>query len=185
MEVTEKVKPKPQSQEMPGEESRMEPKPIYDNEKIKGSGKLMDKVAVITGGDSGIGRAVAVLFAKEGADVAIVYLNEHDDANETKQNVEKYGRKCLLIPGELDKEDFCNSVIERVVQEYGKIDILINNAGTQIVSKRLEDISSEQLIKTFSINIFSMFWLTKAALKHMKEGSTIVNTYFYNSLSGE
>lgn len=166
----------PQEQERPGFENEMRPTPVYDDKTKKGSGKLLNKVAVITGGDSGIGRAVAILFAKEGADVAVVYLSEHEDAKTTEKEVQDYGRECLLIAGDLESEDFCKSVIDRVVNEYGKIDILVNNAATQFECERLEDISTAQMVKTFTTNIFSMFWLTKAALPHMKKGSTIINS---------
>jgi NAD(P)-dependent dehydrogenase (short-subunit alcohol dehydrogenase family) len=174
--VENNVKKEPQTQERPGFENEMRPTPIYDDKAKKGSGKLLNKVVVITGGDSGIGRAVAILFAKEGADVAVVYLNEHDDAKTTEEGVKNYGRKCMLIPGDLESEDFCNSIIQRVVDEYGKIDILINNAAVQFERKHLEDISTAQLVKTFTTNIFSFFWLTKAALPHMQKGSTIINS---------
>ena len=138
--------------------------------------KMKDKILFITGADSGIGKACALLFAKEGADVAIVYLNEHDDANDTKKKVESYGRKCLLISGDLRQEKFCKKAIEKTIKEFGRIDVLINNAGTQTEAESLEDIKTEDMIKTFETNIFAMFWITKAALPHMKKGSTIVNT---------
>jgi NAD(P)-dependent dehydrogenase (short-subunit alcohol dehydrogenase family) len=177
METIEQNRVKePQTQERPGFENEMTPTPIYDDKNKKGSGKLLNKVAVITGGDSGIGRAVAILFAKEGADVAVVYLNEHDDARTTQKEVENYGRECLLISGDLESEDFCKSIIERVVDEFETIDILVNNAAVQFEQERLEDISTAQLMKTFTTNIFSFFWLTKAALPYMKKGSTIVNS---------
>ncbi|HEX3006831.1 MAG TPA: SDR family oxidoreductase [Bacteroidales bacterium] len=177
METIEQNRVKePQTQERPGFENEMTPTPIYDDKHKKGSGKLLNKVAVITGGDSGIGRAVAILFAKEGADVAVVYLNEHDDARTTQKEVENYGRECLLISGDLESEDFCKSIIDRVVDEFETIDILVNNAAVQFEQERLEDISTAQLMKTFTTNIFSFFWLTKAALPYMKKGSTIVNS---------
>jgi NAD(P)-dependent dehydrogenase (short-subunit alcohol dehydrogenase family) len=134
------------------------------------------KVLFITGADSGIGKACALLFAKEGADVAIVYLDEHEDAKDTKKKIEDYGRKCLLIPGDLRREAFCKKAIDKAVKEFGRIDVLINNAGTQVESDSLENITTENMIKTFETNIFSMFWITKAALPHMKKGSAIVNT---------
>jgi NAD(P)-dependent dehydrogenase (short-subunit alcohol dehydrogenase family) len=174
--VKENPKKEPQQQERLGSEEEMNPKPIYDDESKKGSGKLLNKVAVITGGDSGIGRAVAILFAKEGADVAIVYFNEHDDAKVTQQKIQNYGRECLLISGDLESEDFCKSIMDRVINEFEKIDILVNNAAVQFECEKLEDITTAQLLKTFTTNIFSMFWLTKAALPHMKEGSCIVNS---------
>jgi NAD(P)-dependent dehydrogenase (short-subunit alcohol dehydrogenase family) len=166
----------PQEQEKPGIESKMTPEPVYDDPKRKGSGKLIDKTAFITGADSGIGRAVAVLFAKEGADIVNVYLSEKKDAELTKKEVEKYGRKCLLVEGDISKEDFCIAAVKQAVSEFGKIDILVNNAATHYESKSLEEISTEQLTKTFATNIFSMFWLSKASIQHMEKGSSIINT---------
>lgn len=166
----------PQKQDKPGDEYRMMPQPVYDNPAVKGCGKLIGKIAFITGGDSGIGRAVAVLFAKEGADVAIVYLSEDKDAEETKAAVEKYGRRCLLIAADISKEKNCKSSIAKTIKQFGRIDILVNNAATQFESKRIEDISTEQLTKTFETNIFAMFWIVKAALPDMAKGSVIINT---------
>jgi NAD(P)-dependent dehydrogenase (short-subunit alcohol dehydrogenase family) len=166
----------PQEQELPGSEKEMTPNPKFDNPAVKGSGKLKDKVAFITGADSGIGRAVAVLFAKEGADIVNVYLSEHEDAEITKSAVEKYGRKYLGIPGDISNEEFCTSSIGKAVQQFGKIDILVNNAAVQFEQKNLEDINTEQLVTTFQTNIFAMFWLTKAALPHMAAGSSIINS---------
>lgn len=167
---------KAQAQSKPGKEYKMSPEPIYDRPEIKGTGKLKDKVALITGGDSGIGRAVAVLFAKEGADIAIAYLNEQTDAEDTVKLVESYGRKCLRIPGDLSREKHCGSVVEKTIRKFGKIDILINNAAVHYESEGLEDITTEHLLKTFQTNIFSFFWVTRAALKYMKKGAAIVNT---------
>jgi len=167
----------PQHQDThPGCEKEMEPRPQVIDEEYKGCDKLKGKVALITGGDSGIGRAVAVAFAKEGADVAIGFLEQHDDAKETKEMVEKEGRKCLLLPGDVSDEEFCKQAIDRVIGELGKLDILVNNAAVQYISKNIEDISAQQLEKTFRTNIFSMFYLTKAAVKHLKPGSAIINT---------
>ena len=166
----------PQKQDKPGDEYRMLPLPVFDNPAVKGSGKLANKIAFITGGDSGIGRAVAVLFAKEDADIAIVYLSEDKDAEETKNVVEQYGRKCLLIPGDISKEKFCKNAVTKTIKHFGRIDILVNNAATQFESKRIEDISTEQLTKTFETNIFAMFWIVKAALPDMPKGSAIINT---------
>ncbi|NJK96488.1 MAG: SDR family oxidoreductase [Bacteroidales bacterium] len=174
--IQESTKKEPQQQKRPGFEAEMRPTPVYDDKSKKGSGKLLNKVAVITGGDSGIGRAVAILFAKEGADVAVVYLNEHEDAKITQQEIQNYGRECLLISGDLESEDFCKSIIERVIDEFEKIDILVNNAAVQFECEKLEDITTAQLIKTFTTNIYSFFWLTKAALPHMKHGSNIINS---------
>lgn len=167
----------PQEQEgLPGSEQEMTPRPIYDYPEKKGSGKLKDKVAFITGGDSGIGKAVGILFAKEGADIAIAYLNEHEDANETKSVIEKYGRKCLLIPGDVSQEAFCEEAIKKTIDEYNKLDILVNNAAMQVEAKTLEELKTENLVKTFETNIFSMFWITKYALPHLKKGAAIINT---------
>ena len=167
----------PQKQpSQPGVESEMTPQPKFDKPSHPGSGKLHDRVAIITGGDSGIGRAVAVAFAKEGADCAIVYLEEHDDAKETKRLVEEHGRRCLLIAGDVGEESFCQDVVERTMNEFGKLSVVVNNAAEQHEAQRLEDITREQLERTFRTNIFAMFYLTKAALPHLKEGSTIVNT---------
>jgi NAD(P)-dependent dehydrogenase (short-subunit alcohol dehydrogenase family) len=167
----------PQTQRRPGYESRMKPEPVYDYPEQKGSGKLMNKIALITGGDSGIGKAVAILFAKEGADIAISYLNEHSDAKDTRQIIEeRYGRTCLLIPGDISKEAHCNSVVNKTVKKYGRIDILVNNAALHYETKSINDITTARLKKTFETNIFSMFWLTKSALAYMKKGSCIINT---------
>lgn len=175
----------PQSQNrMPGLESEMTPRPEYDDPNYKGSNKLKDKVALITGGDSGIGRAVAVFYAKEGADVAIVYLNEHQDAQETKQAVESYGRRCLLIPGDIRGEKFCQEAVQRTVDEFGKLDILVNNAGVQYLEPSIEEIDAAQLGETFATNIFAMFYFVKAAVPHMKPGSSIINTTSINAYKG-
>jgi NAD(P)-dependent dehydrogenase (short-subunit alcohol dehydrogenase family) len=160
----------------PGIESLMIPQPIFDNPSYRGSGKLSGKIAIITGGDSGIGRAVAVAFAKEGADVAIVYLYERSDAIVTKQVIEQLGHKCLLIEGDLRNEQFSGFVVERTLAQFGRIDILINNAGVQYPQNSILDITAEQLEDTFRTNIFSFFYMTKAALPYMKAGSTIINT---------
>jgi NAD(P)-dependent dehydrogenase (short-subunit alcohol dehydrogenase family) len=168
---------KPQHQQRPGKESKMEPRPIADFPLEKGSGKLWNKVALITGGDSGIGKAVAILFAKEGADVAISYLNEHEDAKDTKGIIEEnYHQKCLLLPGDISKEGHCRKLVDRTIREYGRIDILVNNAAIHYEHESLEEIPTDQLLKTFATNIFSFFWISKAALPHLKEGSAIINT---------
>lgn len=168
---------KPQSQNRPGIENKMKPIPVYDHPHVRGSGKLNNKIALITGGDSGIGRAVAILFAKEGADVAISYLNEDVDANETRNIIEQtYNKKCLLLPGDLSKENNCKKIVSRTIKEFGRIDILVNNAAIHYESKTLEDISTDQLVKTFSTNFFSYFWVTKESLPHMKAGGNIINT---------
>jgi NAD(P)-dependent dehydrogenase (short-subunit alcohol dehydrogenase family) len=175
----------PQHQEhMPGSEAEMTPKPRFEGKEYVGSNKLKDKVAIITGGDSGIGRAVAIAYAKEGADVAIVYLNEHEDAEETKKHVEQAGQRCLAIAGDLGDESFCRQVIERTVSELGHLDIVVNNAGEQHPQKSIEDISAEQLEKTFRTNIFAMFFLTKAAMPYLREGSSIINTTSVTAYQG-
>jgi NAD(P)-dependent dehydrogenase (short-subunit alcohol dehydrogenase family) len=167
----------PQHQERrPGLRSAMEPKPQTEDEQYRGSGKLQDKVALITGGDSGIGRAVAIIFAKEGADVAIVYLNEHRDAEATKRQVEEEGRRCLMIAGDVGDEAFCRQAVEQAVAELGRLNILVNNAAEQHPQKSISDISAEQLERTFRTNIFAMFYLVKAALPHLGEGDSIINT---------
>lgn len=187
MKETEK-KPKSvpaqKQDKQPGKESEMTPKPEYIRDSYKGSDKLKDKVALITGGDSGIGRAVAVHFAREGADVAIVYLNEDTDAKETKQLIEKEGRKCIAIAGDIGNEDFCKQVVQQTVDELGKLDILVNNAAEQHEQADLKDIAKDQLQRTFQTNIFSMFYMTKAALEHLKEGSSIINTTSVTSYRG-
>lgn len=165
-----------QQQQRPGQEYKMQPLPVADN-KLPGSNKLAGKVAFITGGDSGIGRAVSILFAKEGADIAIVYFNEHTDAQETQQIIiNQYKRNCITIAGDISKEKFCQSSISKTIKKFGRIDILVNNAALHYESENLEAISTEQLTKTFATNIFSMFWITKGALPYMKKGSSIINT---------
>jgi NAD(P)-dependent dehydrogenase (short-subunit alcohol dehydrogenase family) len=170
------VNPRQQQSRRPGLESEMRPKPVAEDERYQGTGKLDGKVALITGADSGIGRAVAILFAKEGADVAVAYLNEHTDAEETRRQVEQEGRRCLLIPGDIGYESFCRQAVDRVVGELGRLDVLVNNAAEQHPQSSLEDIDREQLERTFRTNIYGMFFLTKAALRHLKEGAAIVNT---------
>lgn len=164
----------PQEQEMPGIEQKMTPKPV--SERPEPGKKLQGKVALITGGDSGIGAATAKLFAQEGADVAIVYLSEHQDAEAVRKTVEEHGRKCVLLPGNIREEEFCRKAVEDTVSQLGRLDILVNNAATQTEKESIEDISTDQLRETFETNIFSMFWFTKYALKHLKEGSSIINT---------
>ncbi len=168
----------------PGKEHEMTPQPEIIRDSYKGSDKLKGKVALITGGDSGIGRAVAVHFAREGADVAIVYLNEDKDAEDTRKMVEKEGRKCIIMAGDIGDEKFCQNTVSRTVKELGKLDILVNNAAEQHEQKDLRDITKEQLQRTFQTNIFGMFYMTKAALEHMKEGSAIVNSTSVTSYRG-
>jgi NAD(P)-dependent dehydrogenase (short-subunit alcohol dehydrogenase family) len=174
-----------QTQErQPALESEMTPAPIYDRDSYKGSDKLKGKVALITGGDSGIGRSVAVLYAKEGADVAIVYLDEHEDAQKTQQEVEKYGQKCVLIPGDLSGEKFCKEAVQKTIDEFGKLDILVSNAAEQYTENDWEEIDAARLGSIFSTNVFPMFYLTKAALPHLKEGSAIIITTSINAYKG-
>jgi NAD(P)-dependent dehydrogenase (short-subunit alcohol dehydrogenase family) len=166
----------PQQQSPPGHQKEMHPPPKSEDETQSASHKLQGKVALITGADSGIGRAVAQLFAREGADVCIVYLNEHSDAQETKRDVEKYGRHALVIAGDVGEEAFCKQAIQKTITEFGRLDILVNNAAEQHRQKNVEDITEEQLLRTFRTNIFAMFYLVKAAMKHLKQGSSIINT---------
>jgi NAD(P)-dependent dehydrogenase (short-subunit alcohol dehydrogenase family) len=167
----------PQHQEQqPGMEYQMQPQPASEDASYRGSGKLSGKVALITGGDSGIGRAVAIAFAKEGADVAIVYLNEHKDAEETKSQVEEEGRACLLISGDIGEEAFCQAAVRQTVDTLKRLDVLVNNAAVQYPQESITDITAEQLQKTFQTNIFAMFYMVKAALPHLQKGSAIVNT---------
>src|SRR3954453_1987157 len=174
-----------QHQERPGLESKIEPRPRYWAPHYRGSGKLLDKVALITGGDSGIGRSVAVLYAREGADVAIVYLPEEQvDAEETREAVENEGRRAILIPGDVSKSEFCREAVERTIDEFGQLDILVNNAAFQQHQKSIEELSEQQFEKTFRTNIFGYFYMAKAALPHMKEGSAIVNTGSITGLEG-
>lgn len=175
---------KGQTEQIPGKESKMNPEPIYDNVDCKGYGRLKGKTAIITGGDSGIGRAVSVAYAKEGCNVVIVYNVADDDANTTKKAIESYNGKALLIKGDIGDSKFCNQVIEQTVKEFGALDILVNNAAEQHVQKNLEDITDQQLQKTFQTNIFSMFYLTRAALPHLKEDSTIINTSSVTAFAG-
>lgn len=174
----------PQHQDrQPGIEKEMRPRPIYDNEE-PGFGRLTGKVAVITGGDSGIGRAVAVLFAKEGADVVIAYLDEHEDAKQTAADVRKYGKEAVLVATDLSQEVNCKHVIDQAIEKFKRIDILVNNAAVQYEQENLEDISAQQLEYTFKVNIFSFFHLSRFAIPHMKEGSVIINTASVTAYKG-
>jgi NAD(P)-dependent dehydrogenase (short-subunit alcohol dehydrogenase family) len=187
--MTQTARPKSplpaQQQEKPGLESEMQPRPQYEGRDYKPAGKLAGKVALITGGDSGIGRSVAVLFAKEGADVAIIYLpSEQPDAEETKQVVTAEGRRILLIPGDITEVRFCQEAIQRTVSELGKLDVLVNNAAYQQSQQHLEDIDLDQFDRTFRTNIYGYFYMTRAALPHLKPGSAIINCGSVAGLEG-
>jgi NAD(P)-dependent dehydrogenase (short-subunit alcohol dehydrogenase family) len=184
MPKVKKVQPPQHQNQQPGREHKMKPRPKPEDEKHRGSGKLEEKVALITGGDSGIGRAVAIAFAKEGADVAVVYLNEHKDAKETECLVEQHGRKCLLIDGDVGDEKFCRAAVEQTVDEFGKLDVLVNNAAEQHPKKSIEKISEKQLERTFRTNIFSFFFMIKAAMPHLGNGSAIINTTSVTAYKG-
>jgi NAD(P)-dependent dehydrogenase (short-subunit alcohol dehydrogenase family) len=160
--------------DLPGHESQLDPKPDWEP-RYPGSGRLEGKVALVTGADSGIGRAVAALFAREGADVAILYLCEHDDAAKTREIVKREGRKAITVPGDIGDKDFCQQAVDQTVRELGGLDVLVNNAGEQHWQKDIRDISDEQLRRTFETNIYAMFYLTQAARPHLKKGSAIVN----------
>ena len=164
-----------QHQEKPGSEKELEPRPLYKAPNYRGSGKLQDMVAIITGGDSGIGRAVAVLFAREGADVALVYLSEHEDATETARAIKEEGRRALLIPGDVSGPSFCIDAVEQTVKHFGRLDILVNNAAFQQHSVEPEQISDEQFDRTMKTNLYGYFYMARAALPHLKEGSSIIN----------
>jgi NAD(P)-dependent dehydrogenase (short-subunit alcohol dehydrogenase family) len=168
----------------PGLESDLNPRPQFEAPGYKGSGKLHDMAAIVTGGDSGIGRAVAVLFAREGADVAIVYLNEDGDAEETRRHVEREGRRCLLIPGDVKDAAFCRDAVERTVREFGKLDVLVNNAAFQEHAEGLEDLSEEHFDETLRTNVYGYFHMAKAALPHLKNGASIINTGSETGLFG-
>lgn len=176
--------PAQEQNQQPGIEKDMRPLPKSENPNYKGSNKLQGKNAIITGGDSGIGRSVAIAFAKEGANVAIIYFNESNDAEETKQLVEEQGRRCLLIAGDIGDESFCIKAVQQTIDELGGLDILVNNAAEQHPQESVMDIDSNQLEKTFRTNVFSMFHLTKSALPHLKEGSAIINTTSITAYQG-
>ena len=176
--------PKQHQDRQPGYEHEMEPRPDVIYPEYRGSGKLEEKVALITGGDSGIGRSVAVMYAREGADMAIIYLDEHEDARHTQELVEKEGRDCLLIDGDVGDKSFCESAVQKTVDRFGQLDILVNNAAVQYVKKDITDISEQQLEKTFRTNIFTMFFITQAARPHLREGSAIINSTSITAFEG-
>ena len=181
-----KIEFPPQHQDQqPGMEYEMIPRPIFYHPDYQPSGKLWGKVAIITGGDSGIGRAVAVGFAQEGATVVIAYYNEHKDAEETKAVIEGFGGNCMLLVGDIKDTHFCDEIVENTRKKFGKIDILVNNAGVQYQQKSLLDISDQQFDTTMKTNIYSMFYLTKRALKHMKRGASIINVTSITAFQGE
>ena len=176
----------PQHQDtQPGMEYLMTPRPIFNNPYYRGSGKLMNKVAIITGGDSGLGRAVAVGFVKEGATVVIVYYNEHEDAKETKEFIEKLGGTCMLLAGDIKDQCFCDKIVEETMNRFGRIDILVNGSAVQYQQKSLLDITDEQFDLTIKTNVYGMFYLTKRALKCMKPGSSIINVTSITTFKGE
>ncbi|MBT2246813.1 MULTISPECIES: SDR family oxidoreductase [Sphingobium] len=182
-EALEAVKPPlpEQQQQVPGKTEDMDPLPDHGEETYRGSGRLDGKKAIITGGDSGIGRAVAIAYAREGADVLIAYLNEDDDAQETARWIEEAGRQAVLVSGDISSADHCRTIIDKAVEAFGRIDILVNNAAHQMTYEQLEDIPDEEWDKTFATNIHAMFYLAKAALPHMREGSAIINTTSINA----
>ena len=171
----------PQAQPVPGSQRKMEPYPDCGEQSYKGSGRLNNKIALITGGDSGIGRAVAIAYAREGADVAIAYLDEHEDAQETARWVKEAGRQCLLLPGDLAQKEQCESIVAKTVAQFGRIDVLVNNAAFQMTHFSLEEITDEEWVRTFDINITAIFRICKAALPHLRPGSSIINTSSINS----
>lgn len=177
--------PEQSQKKQPGLESLMTPKPVFDNPEYKGSGKLKDKVAIITGGDSGLGRAASIAFIKEGAKVVIVYLDEHEDAMYTKKYIESLGGECILISGDLSKKEFCKTVVAKTLEKYGKIDILVNNAGVQYQQDDLRCISDEQFDYTMRVNVYGMFYLTREVLPYLKSGSSIINLTSITAFYGE
>ncbi|MFO7605972.1 MAG: SDR family oxidoreductase [Desulfurivibrionaceae bacterium] len=186
--MTDKPGPEPNmeppQEKQPGERSRMESVPITEDENYRGSDKLKDKVVLVTGGDSGIGRAVSILFAKEGADIAIIYHDEHQDAEDTRKRVEELGRRCVTLAGDVGAPEFSRQAVEKTIDTLGKLDILVNNAGEQHSYDKVTDITPEQLERTFRTNIFSMFYFVQAALAHFKEGGVIINSSSVTAYEG-
>jgi NAD(P)-dependent dehydrogenase (short-subunit alcohol dehydrogenase family) len=170
-----------QQQEVPGKTDEMDPRPDHGEESYRGSGRLDGKAAIITGGDSGIGRAVAIAYAREGADILIAYLNEDEDAQATGRLIEEAGRKAVLVPGDISQPEHCRAIVEKAVESFGRVDILVNNAAHQMTFETLEEVPDEEWAKTFATNIHAMFYLAKAALPHMSEGSSIINTTSINA----
>ncbi|MBM7539921.1 SDR family oxidoreductase [Amphibacillus cookii] len=179
-----KIQPAQHQDKQPGIEGDMDPLPIYDNNRYQGSYKLKDKVALITGGDSGIGRAVSLYFAKEGADIAIVYLDEHQDAEQTKALVEEQGQRCLLISGDVGDSSFCKKAVQQTISSFGHLNILVNNAAVQYPQEDFLAITDQQLETTFKTNIFSYFYMTRAALPYLNEGSAIINSTSITAYAG-
>ncbi len=180
----EKTPPPQHQAKQPGEQSQMNPPPAAEAHRYLPAGKLKGKVAIVTGGDSGIGRAVSVCFAKEGADVVVAYLQEEKDAQETRRLIEQEGRKCVLVAGDIGEDEFCDHLVRHTVAQLGRLDILVNNAAEQHVCENIEELTTDQIVRTFQTNIFSMFYLCRAAVKEMKEGSTIINTTSVTAYKG-
>lgn len=178
------TQPRQHQDRQPGLQPAMTPKPRAEMADYRGAGKLRDRVAIVTGGDSGIGRAVAIGYAKEGADVVVVYLNEHEDAEETRRHVEAAGRRCLLISGDVGDEVFCRRVVDETMGKFGRLDVVVNNAGEQHPQDSLADIAADQLERTFRTNVFAQFFLTKAALPYLQPGAAIVNTTSITAYKG-
>lgn len=177
--------PEQSQKSQPGMEYLMTPKPIFDNPNYKGSGKLKNKVAIITGGDSGLGRACAVSFAKEGAKIVIAYYDEHEDAKFTKNYIQALGAECMLISGDISDHNFCKNLVNQTLQRFGKIDVLINNAGVQYQQDKLENITDEQFDRTMKVNVYGMFYLTKEVLPHLKSGASIINVSSITTFYGD
>jgi NAD(P)-dependent dehydrogenase (short-subunit alcohol dehydrogenase family) len=184
MPKQKKLQPPQHQRQQPGREHKMKPRPKAEDKKHRGSGKLQGKVAIITGGDSGIGRAISIAFAKEGADISVVYLEEDKDANETRRLVEEQGHQCLLLRGDVGEEKFCRNAVKQTVKQFGKLDILVNNAAEQHPQDSIQKISQKQLEQTFRTNIFSFFFMVKAAMKHLKQGAAIINTTSVTAYKG-
>lgn len=170
------IKKSEEQNNQPGNEHKMDPTPLTIREDYKGSEKLLDKVAIISGGDSGIGKSTAIHFAREGANIAIIYLNEDKDAEQTKKEIEAEGRTCLLLKGDVKDEEFCKAAIKETIAHFGKLNVLVNNAAMQFPAEQLENISSSNFQKTFETNIYAYFYLSKAAMAHLSKGDTIINT---------